>query len=99
MLSCSKYSLYQTSEFEVDFSGQLHHEQIFYFFNGLPKVHKPGVPLRPIVSSVNSPSYNLSKHIAKLLSPMSNMSDSYIKDSGHFMSKWDQKHLVCLELV
>ena len=55
-------------------------------FYGLPKVHKPGVPLRPIVSSVNSPSYNLSKHIAKLLSPMSNMSDSYIKDSGHFMS-------------
>ncbi|KAJ8021749.1 hypothetical protein HOLleu_39038 [Holothuria leucospilota] len=28
---------------------------------GLPKVHKEGIPLRPIVSSINSPSYNLAR--------------------------------------
>ena len=31
---------------------------------GLPKIHKPGRPLRPIVSFVNSPTYQLSKLLA-----------------------------------
>ena len=30
-------------------------------FYGLPKIHKANLPLRPIVSFVNSPTYNLSK--------------------------------------
>jgi hypothetical protein len=29
-------------------------------FYGLPKIHKPGIPLRPIVSFVNSPTYGVS---------------------------------------
>lgn len=33
----------------------------------LPKIHKPNVPLRPIVSFVGSPAYKLSKHLANLL--------------------------------
>src|SRR5690606_9946505 len=37
-------------------------------FYGLPKVHKNSVPLRPIVSFINSPTYNLSKFVSKLLS-------------------------------
>ena len=37
---------------------------------GLPKVHKPNVPLRPIVSFVNSPTYHLSKHLVNILSPL-----------------------------
>ena len=28
---------------------------------GLPKVHKPGVPLRPTLAAYNTPSYNLFK--------------------------------------
>ncbi|KAJ8029631.1 hypothetical protein HOLleu_29075 [Holothuria leucospilota] len=36
---------------------------------GLPKVHKEGIPLRPIVSSINSPSYNLARHLADILTP------------------------------
>ena len=35
---------------------------------GLPKIHKPDVPLRPIVSFCTSPSYNLSKRLVKILS-------------------------------
>ncbi|XP_036347777.1 uncharacterized protein LOC118757146 [Rhagoletis pomonella] len=34
---------------------------------GLPKIHKPGLPLRPISSSVNVPCYGLSKHLGKIL--------------------------------
>ncbi|XP_022109743.1 uncharacterized protein LOC110989562 [Acanthaster planci] len=37
---------------------------------GLPKIHKPGTPLRPIVSCVSSFAYNLSKHLAGILSPL-----------------------------
>ena len=37
---------------------------------GLPKVHKPEVPLRPIVSFLHSPTYQLSKHLATILSPL-----------------------------
>ena len=37
---------------------------------GLPKVHKPEVPLRPIVSFLRSPTYQLSKHLATILSPL-----------------------------
>ncbi|XP_055714366.1 uncharacterized protein LOC129808607 [Phlebotomus papatasi] len=37
---------------------------------GLPKVHKPGVPLRPVVSYIGSPNYALAKFVASLLSPL-----------------------------
>ncbi|XP_055857065.1 uncharacterized protein LOC129919958 [Episyrphus balteatus] len=34
---------------------------------GLPKIHKPDLPLRPISSSTNVPCYQLSKHIGQIL--------------------------------
>ena len=37
-------------------------------FYGLPKVHKVSVPLRPIVSFINWPTYNLSKFLSRILS-------------------------------
>ena len=48
---------------------------------GLPKIHKNGTPLRPIVSFINSPTYNLSKHLASLLSPLVGHSSSAVKNS------------------
>ena len=36
---------------------------------GLPKVHKADIPLRPIVNSIGSPTYALSRHLADLLRP------------------------------
>ena len=39
-------------------------------FYGLPKVHKVSVPLRPIVSFINSPTYNLSKFLSRILSSL-----------------------------
>ena len=32
---------------------------------GLPKIHKSGVPLKPIVSFYTSPTYHLSKHLLR----------------------------------
>ena len=37
---------------------------------GLPKVHKSGAPLRPILSMCNSPQYALSKWLCELLKPV-----------------------------
>ena len=34
---------------------------------GQPKIHKPGVPIRPIVSYSDSPLYNRNKHIVNIL--------------------------------
>ena len=36
---------------------------------GLPKVHKPQVPLRPIVASTTAPNYQLAKYLFSLLRP------------------------------
>ena len=51
---------------------------------GLPKIHKPNVPLRPIVSFVQSPTYQLSKHISDLLSPLVGLSPSAVRNSKEF---------------
>ena len=52
---------------------------------GLPKVHKTGVPLRPIVSFVNSPTYHLSKYLSRVLSPLVGHSQSAVRNSKDFV--------------
>ena len=52
-------------------------------FYGLPKIHKPNAPLRPIVSYVNHALYATSKYLAKLLSPFSRTFPSFVQDSTH----------------
>ena len=61
-------------------------------FYGLPKVHKPGRPLRPIVSFINSPTYQLSKHLVSLLSPLVYNSSSYVANSFDFAT-FIKKHV------
>ena len=51
---------------------------------GLPKAHKEGVPLRPIVSFVSSLTYQLSKHLCMLLSPLVGNSDAAVVNSSKF---------------
>ena len=53
-------------------------------FYGLPKVHKPGRLLRPIVTFINSPTYQLSKHFVSLLSPLVINSSFYVVNSFDF---------------
>ena len=53
---------------------------------GLPKVHKEGIPLRPILASYNTPSYKLAKYLVPLLQPFSeneftlSNSTTFVKD-------------------
>ena len=53
-------------------------------FYGLPKIHKTGIPLRPIVSFIGSPTYNLSNYLVTVLSPMVGKSSSFVKNSKEF---------------
>ncbi|XP_074035217.1 uncharacterized protein [Leptinotarsa decemlineata] len=52
---------------------------------GLPKVHKEGEPLRPIVSSVGSPVHQLAKHVAHVLQPHAEKVDSYVRNADHLI--------------
>ena len=39
---------------------------------GLPKIHKEGVPLRPILAAYNTPNYSIAKYISNLITPYTN---------------------------
>ena len=52
---------------------------------GLPKIHKQGVPLRPIVNTIDSPTYDLEKYLAGILKPLVGNTSSFIKDSSSFV--------------
>ena len=54
---------------------------------GFPKVHKVGIPLRPIVSAIGSPTYQLAKELCRILSPIVGKSNSYIRNSSRFVEK------------
>jgi hypothetical protein len=52
---------------------------------GLPKIHKPDIPLRPIISSIGSPCFALAGYLLRILKPLAGKSNSYIKNSYHFV--------------
>ena len=52
---------------------------------GLPKLHKPQTPMRPIVSFCGSPTYELSKHLAKTLKPPTDASDHKLQSTEYFI--------------
>ncbi|XP_064481243.1 uncharacterized protein LOC135394433 isoform X2 [Ornithodoros turicata] len=52
---------------------------------GLPKVHKPECPLRPIVSFIGSPTYKLSKYLVELISPVTSNNNMTVRNSREFV--------------
>ncbi|XP_047989338.1 uncharacterized protein LOC125228720 [Leguminivora glycinivorella] len=73
--------------FQDDVFDRLHRPRIVQSpkLYGLPKVHKANVPLRPIVSQIASPTYDLAKHVASVLQPLVGKTSSFVKDSRHFV--------------
>ena len=52
---------------------------------GLPKLHKPGAPLRPILSMVNAPQHEMAKWLAETLKPVfDKYSNHTVKDTFEF---------------
>ncbi|XP_067628785.1 uncharacterized protein [Eurosta solidaginis] len=72
---------------------------------GLPKIHKADIPLRPICSSVNSPSYNLCKYVVNILTNITKSSKYNVKDSIEFKNKikdtyiYDDESLVSFDVI
>ena len=56
-------------------------------FYGLPKIHKPGIPLRPIVSSIGAATYNTAKELAKILKPLVGMSAYHVHNTRDFVEQ------------
>ena len=56
-------------------------------FYALPKVHKRDIPLRSIISACSSPCFHLSKFYHKILSNITGMKRSFIKNSEDFVEK------------
>ena len=60
---------------------------------GLPKIHRAGVPLRPIVSTIASPTYHIAKHMSKLLEAHTGKTES-VDESLNYFSEIFPKNLV-----
>ncbi|MDA8010421.1 MAG: reverse transcriptase domain-containing protein, partial [Alphaproteobacteria bacterium] len=54
---------------------------------GLPKIHKEDTPMRPIVSTINSPTYKLAKELARILTPLAGNTAYTVKNSTAFVER------------
>ena len=54
-------------------------------FYTLTKIHKPTLVGRPIISESDGPTERLSSFVDKLLQPIAQIQDSYLKDTTHFI--------------
>ncbi|XP_076036001.1 uncharacterized protein LOC143021963 [Oratosquilla oratoria] len=55
---------------------------------GLPKTHKPGIPMRPITSGIGSAPHRLAKCLAKPLSRcLGTLSNGHLKNSGELIGR------------
>ena len=54
-------------------------------FYGVPKVNKPSILLRPIVSACGSPTNQLLNYVTHFIQPPVERLPSYIRDSKHFL--------------
>lgn len=61
-----------------------HHSKTPHMY-GLPKIHKAGIPMRPIVSSRDSPSRELCRFLLPILKPLSGNTDSHVTNTKHFV--------------
>ena len=59
-------------------------------FYGLPKIHKPDTPLRPIVSSCGSVTYGVAMVLAKILKPLVGKSPHHINSTQDFVEQAKQ---------
>ena len=54
---------------------------------GVPKIHKENIPLRPIVSTIGSPTYLLANALARILTPREGGTRTQVKNSAEFVRR------------
>ena len=73
---------------DQSWSSLINYHPIIPKIYGLPKTHKPDVPLSPIISGIGSAPHNIAKLLAKLLSPLlGTISNAHLKNSGSLLNK------------
>ena len=60
---------------------------------GLPKIHKEGVPLRPITSMIGSPAYDTAAYLTKIISPALGKTEFTVPNSKTFVDQVKQLDL------
>ena len=68
-------------------------------FYGLPKIHKDGVPLRPIVSSRGSITYEVAKELSRILKTLVGSSPHHIKNMGDFIQQIKEVKLQADDII
>ena len=63
-----------------------HRTAVFYL---LPKIHKVGVPGRPIVSAYNCPTEHIARYLDSILQPIVASQPTYVKDTNHALEVFD----------
>lgn len=79
LLKMKKRGFLSESEYKQAFPVGSHCARIY----GLPKIHKSGIPLRPVMSAIGSYNYKLAKLLANKLQPLRN-SSYMLKDTFDF---------------
>ena len=54
---------------------------------GCQKLHKAGIPLRPIISSIGTVTYNTAKELARILKPLVGLSNHHIQNTMDFVDQ------------
>ena len=58
---------------------------------GVPNIHKADIPLRPILSMINSPQHELAKWLTEILQPVVNKYSTFtVKDTFEFCEKLEE---------
>ena len=60
---------------------------------GLPKIHKEGIPLRPIAAAIGSSTHQLARELAMVLAPLAGRSPSHLGNSADFVNQIRQVSL------
>ena len=60
-------------------------------YYGLPKVHKKDTPLRPIVSSIGSVTYETAKELCRILKPLVGRSTHHVRNNQGFIHNIEEK--------
>ena len=66
---------------------------------GLPKIHKTGTPLRPIVSSRGLITYGVAKELSHIIKPLVGQSPHHLKYTQHFIQQLQGKRLEPGEVI
>ena len=56
-------------------------------FYGLPKIHEPDIPLRPIVSNCGLVTYGMAKELTKILKPLVGKSPHHIDSTQDIVNR------------